>query len=231
MDAYEALGHRLIAELSIGAHELVALVGGGGKTTIMLALGRARPNAVLTTTTMVGANQVPSGFVSSGARDGKLIGLTPEAVDAMFDDHGHAHCCVVVEADGAKHRGVKAPASHEPVIPSRTTLVIAVMGADTIDRVIEDVAHRPMLVAATVGCGPYDRLTPERVAVLHRSERGMRKGVPSTARFVVALTRIGPAEEALAAAVADALAPAIICVKIPFDADLARPLDETRRAE
>jgi hypothetical protein len=93
---------------------------------------------------------------------------------------------------------VKAPSTDEPPIPGRSTLGIAVIGADSINRVIEDVAHRPMRVAAVCGCGPYGRLTPERAALLLASERGSRKNVPVTARFAVAITRIGPRQRVLA---------------------------------
>ena len=214
-DPYYAIGQQVVDELGIGAagRELVSLVGGGGKTTIMLALGTVLPGAILTTTTKVGADQVPDGFVSLGTRDGKLLGITPAAADALFARvSGH----VVVEADGSRMHRVKAPAPHEPVIPSRTTFVIAVMGADAIDRVIEDVAHRPNRLAAVVGCGPYDRLTPARAATLLTSDRGMRKGVPAGARYAVVLTRIAPEQRVLAAAVAALLAPTITCVQIPF---------------
>ena len=83
--------------------------------------------------------------------------------------------------------------------------MLAVIGADSLNRVIEDVAHRPMLVAAVCGCGPYGRLTPGRAASLLTSERGSRKNVPATARFAVAITRIGPRQRTDAAELSDLL--------------------------
>lgn len=201
--------------------ELVAFVGGGGKTTLLLALGRTlvargRP-VLLTTTTRVGAWQVRDlemEFAYSRIEGTKAMGVPPEEVDAWFAQRAGD---VLVEADGSKHKVVKAPAPHEPVIPATTTLVVAVLGADGINRVIEDVAHRPMRVAAAAGCGPYERLTPERAARLLASPAGLRKGAPEGARYVVALTRVGPAERAAADELAEALAIRSIDVAVlPF---------------
>ena len=118
-----------------------------------------------------------------------LSASAPTAVDDVV--RSGEFDLVVVEADGARGKVVKAPADHEPVIPSSTTLLIVVIGADALDRVIEDVAHRPMLVAAVCGCGPYERLTVARAARLVTSSSGSRKGIPLTARQLVAVARGG----------------------------------------
>lgn len=204
------LGRLLADGAGIDPPELVSFVGGGGKSTLLLALGRtlrARGYRVLlTTTTKVGAAQMAgeSGFLSARQVAHKLVGPSPEEVDVHFRS-GH-HDAVLVEADGSRHHLVKAPAWYEPVVPAASTLVVAVMGADALDRVIEDVAHRPLRVAAAAGCSPYERLTPARAARLLSSEQGARRGVPATSRFVVALTRVGRAEQAGAQELAERLA-------------------------
>lgn len=205
-DVLRLLGDRLAVHVVRGGRELVAFVGGGGKTTLLVALGRALlargRSVLLTTTTKVGAGQVHQPglpFAYARIEGTKAIGLSPAEVDARF---ASGDGDVLVEADGSRHKVVKAPAPYEPVIPSAATVVVAVLGADGIDRVIEDVAHRPMRVAAAAGCGPYERLTPARASRLLTSERGARKSVPEGARFVVALTRVGPAQEAAASEVA-----------------------------
>jgi hypothetical protein len=193
------LGDRLINDLEIDRPALVALVGGGGKTTLMQALISSGLKRGWTcragTTTRVFSHQTDDlpGFLHQRREGDKLVGLHPDEVDSFFVRTQPDLC--VIEADGSKGRRVKAPAAHEPPIPTRTTLVIAVIGGDAINRVIEDVAHRPMLTAAVCGCGPYERLTPERAARLLTSERGSRKNVPTGADFAVAITRIGPRQE------------------------------------
>ncbi|MDO8364611.1 MAG: selenium cofactor biosynthesis protein YqeC [Actinomycetota bacterium] len=208
------LGRRLIDELAIAPPACIALVGAGGKTTLMRALyaeGRRRGWSVLAgTTTKVGRAQVADieGFVHAGAEGDKLTGVAPGSPALLGAD------LVVVEADGARSMVVKAPAAYEPVLPDGVTHVVAVIGADALDRVIEDVAHRPMLVAAVCGCGPYARLTVDRAAVLLASERGGRKAVPAGAAFAVAITRVGPAQlqlaQRLAAALAEAGVPTLV---------------------
>jgi len=221
-----ALGDLLIDGLGITPPSLVSLVGGGGKTTLMHALfdaGTARGwRCGAGTTTKVYAHQADGlpGFLHSATADEKLIGVSPEFVDEWFD-HEQPDL-LVIEADGSRGRRVKAPSTDEPPIPGRSTLVIAVIGADSIDRVIEDVAHRPMRVAAVCGCGPYGRLTPERAALLLASERGSRKNVPVTARFAVAITRIGPRQRVLAIELSGLLAAQAIPTVLLYSLDEPR---------
>ena len=187
----------LIDAFGLQPGDVVALVGGGGKTSTMLALAaeaRRRGWSVrIGTTTKVGTGQVAGidGFIAGPERDGKLTGAPPEAFAGLGVD------LVVVEADGARTRPAKAPADHEPVIPPAATVVVAVIGADALDRVIEDQCHRPLRVGAVVGCRSYDRLTPERAAVLLSSDRGGRKSVPAGARFEVLVTKVSAANRPL----------------------------------
>ena len=180
----------LIEALGIERGDVVALVGGGGKTTTMLTLGgeaKARGWPVkLGTTTRVGVAQVPepSGFLHGGIVGDKFTGAAAGDVRRIADG------LVVIEADGARGHPAKAPADHEPVIPAATTLLVAVIGADALGRVIADQCHRPLRVAAVVGCRPYERLTPERAATLLTSHRGGRKGLPDGARFAVVVTKV-----------------------------------------
>jgi molybdenum cofactor cytidylyltransferase len=190
------LGEELIAALGLTPPAHVAFVGGGGKTTLMLALRAAGLAHGWTsragTTTKVFAAQIEgiADFIHQRGEGDKLIGADPTEVDRIFRSGDVDLLCI--EADGSRSKVVKAPADHEPVLPSTVTHVVAVIGADGIDRVIEDVAHRPMLVGAVCGCSPYERLTPARAAILLASDRGGRRNVPETAAFAVAITRIGP---------------------------------------
>lgn len=189
---------QLIESLGITPPACVALVGAGGKTTLMLAMhaeaGRRGWEVTAATTTRVAAREVAGidGFVHGGRDGDKLTGASFDTISAISTG------LVVVEADGARSKVVKAPAAHEPMVPPTATHVVAVVGADALDRVIEDVAHRPMLVAAVCGCGPYSRLTVARAASLLTSDRGGRKGVPIGAEFAVAITRIGPRQRQVA---------------------------------
>jgi len=221
------LGDHLIDGLGIRPGSLAALVGAGGKSTLMQELHRAGSargwRCAAGTTTKVYAGQADGipGFLHSHGEGDKLVGLPPEDIDQWFRDHQPDLC--VIEADGARSRRVKAPSLNEPVIPSSTSLVIVVIAADAINRVIEDVAHRPMLVAAVCGCGPYSRLTPQRACTLLTSDRGGRKRVPVGARFAVAITRIGPRQQAdagdLANLLTEAGVPVVMLQRLPEPAN------------
>ncbi len=164
----------------MGRRSLVSLVGGGGKTTLLFALGRRLPApTLLTTTTRMGRDRT-GGFpcivgptdtdlASALAQDGavlawrttderKALGYPPEEVDRWFADEVADH--IVVEADGARRRPFTAPAPWEPPIPATSTHVVACIGADALGYVIADRVHRPLRVAAAAGCPPDERLQP-----------------------------------------------------------------------
>ena len=55
----------------------------------------------------------------------KVTSLKPQAIDAMHMVHPNWQ--ILVEADGAKEKWVKAPKTTEPIIPSQTTTTIGVV--------------------------------------------------------------------------------------------------------
>lgn len=228
----------LAAALELGPREFVSLVGGGGKTTALFALGdQLEPTAILTTTTKMGRDRTgrheplldPSDgevvdaiaaertiLVWRGVDGHRALGFPPATCDRWFDLADH----VVVEADGSRRRPFKAPIDHEPVVPSRTTVLVAGVGAAAFGGVIADVCHRPERVAAIAGCRTTDLLTPPRLAAVLSSDRGSRKDCPAAARFVVLLNRVTDADGPFVAEVAERLGPAIPVVAVaPFAAE------------
>ncbi len=213
----------LAAALDLGPHELIALVGGGGKTTALFALGRQLAGTVVLTTTTKMSRERTDGFevrirpsdeqleralvehrrvLAWGADTAdKAIGVTADRCDQWYDLADH----VVVEADGSRRLPFKAPGPFEPVMPRRTTTAIACVGANAFGRVIVDRCHRPLRVAALAGCSPGERLTPPRAAKVLLSERGGRKGIPAGARFVVLLNGVKAAGDELVDELGDEL--------------------------
>ena len=204
----------LVAELGLGDRACVSVVGAGGKSTILLRLadeltGSPR-RVVVTTTTKLAPDQlgepvlwssdpavvdsalspgVPL-FVATRAEAHKVIGITPAEADRIYRDADVD--VLLVEADGARHRLVKAPAGHEPVIPSVSTTVIVVVGADAVGRPVSEVAHRPERFAELARLGADDPLTVDAIARVVLAERGGLKGIPPGASVVVAVTTPGP---------------------------------------
>ena len=158
----------LPAALGLGrGPELVAFVGGGGKTSLLFVLAAALPGrVVITTTTRIFAAQMRLApavvYAADLSRLGELLdshgrclvvghvdGEKARGVDADLPARLLARPdvdAVLVEADGSRMRPVKAPADHEPVIPPETTLVVPVAGLDALEGPIEAVAHRAELV-------------------------------------------------------------------------------------
>ena len=83
---------------------------------------------------------------------------------------------LALEADGSKLRPFKAPAEHEPVIPPSTTHVCVVVGLDALGAPLDaEHVHRPEYVRAIVGDEPV--VTAEVIAAVLASEQGGRRGV------------------------------------------------------
>jgi probable selenium-dependent hydroxylase accessory protein YqeC len=196
----------------------VAFVGGGGKTTAILRIAselRAEGLSVLvSTTTKVGpsiAAAVPSVelacsgigdtaiaaalashgavFVAAG-RDpsGKYRGVEPSLLDRLAGE-GVADV-ILVEADGARQKPLKAPAAHEPVVPSRSNIVVPMVGLDALGRTIDgEGVHRPEIVAAL---SRADRVTPEVIVRIVTSREGGLKSVPPEALVRPILNKVRP---------------------------------------
>jgi probable selenium-dependent hydroxylase accessory protein YqeC len=212
----------LVERFGIEDAELVAFVGGGGKSTLTLRLAQELiaegRRIVVTTTTKMGVDQVPSWatvahradqaanaidrgehvFLAESIAPPKVLGVPPGMADAVFAAN---HVTVLVEADGARRRPFKAPGPNEPVIPTAATLVVSVVGIDAVGGLISNVCHRPERVAALTGRRLGDTLRPEDVATVLAHAEGGGKGVPPSARRMVAVTKVGPGHEASVAAI------------------------------
>ena len=146
---------------------VTAIIGGGGKTTLLQTLGKelAQHGRVLlcTTTKMLPYEDLP--FASSRQeleqlrdRHSLLCAGTvlPEsgkitAPEVRMSELIGWFDYVLVEADGAARRPLKAHASHEPVIPTEANQTICVVGASGFGCPIREAAHRPERYAELAG--------------------------------------------------------------------------------
>jgi molybdenum cofactor cytidylyltransferase len=199
--------------LELEERELISFVGAGGKTSLMVGLGNELAEAghrvVITTTTKIGADQVQPPVVDSvsqveanfGRRPGpvfvvhrddesKVTGPTPIEINHLYRDSSAAY--ILVEADGARGRSLKAPAAFEPVIPTRSTIVVLVAGIDVIGASIASSCHRPERVAELLGKPVTHSLGVQDVAKVLTSASGGLKDVPADARVIVVVTKVGP---------------------------------------
>jgi probable selenium-dependent hydroxylase accessory protein YqeC len=209
----------LFSALDIGPRELVALVGGGGKTSLLFALAeelhQGKKRVVTSTTTKVGHREAqrspcivftgsgPSWkdklseglqnhghvFLARGLLDsGKVDGIGPSIANEMYQGGGIDY--IILEADGSSGRPVKAPADHEPVIPSSSTKVVAMLGLEAIGAQMgPEVVFREDLFSKLTGLESGEQLTPTVLARLFLKPEGLFKGTPSPAKKMVFLNK------------------------------------------
>jgi probable selenium-dependent hydroxylase accessory protein YqeC len=210
----------LTEALGIKAREVISLVGAGGKTTLMFRLAQelsfGGKKVVTTTTTKIlepVSGETRSLFVDSDeerikdfvrshldqydhitiARErlesGKLKGVSPNLVDELC--HSKGIDAVIIEADGAAGRPVKAPRENEPVIPTSTTLIVAILGIDGSGmKLSEENVFQPERVSKITGVPVGERLTDEAMAILVTHPEGIFKGAPSSSRIVAFLNKV-----------------------------------------
>ena len=191
---------------------VTAIVGGGGKTTLMLRLAQelreTGARVIVSTTTHIfppdqtstlidpSFEQVQSvlemeGIVCIGslAENGKLSAPSmPICQMEQIADY------VLLEADGAKGLPLKAPAAHEPVIPPESLLVVAVAGLDGVGKPISQTVFRPALYAALCGKSEEETVTARDVAWVLSDANGQRKSVVNGMRFAILLNKADNAE-------------------------------------
>jgi probable selenium-dependent hydroxylase accessory protein YqeC len=98
---------------------------------------------------------------------------------------------IIVEADGAARLPLKAPNQTEPVIPSKASLVVAVVGLDSLGvELSTDHVFRPHIVSQLTGLPLGEKVTVEVIAELIVHPRGMAKGVPPQSIIIPFLNKV-----------------------------------------
>ena len=197
----------------------MAIVGGGGKTSLLFAAAEALVGAgrrvVIGTTTKVWQrearrapetvlldserNALPAvqrglernGWVFVGRRileNGKVAGVAPEFADELFLSSLVDY--LILEADGAAGRSVKAPSEKEPVIPRSATMVAAVAGLDALGKPLDpETVFRLERFLELTGLKAGDLLEPKHLGMVFESVQGLFKGCPKSARKIAFLNK------------------------------------------
>jgi molybdenum cofactor cytidylyltransferase len=192
----------------------LALVGAGGKTTALFQLARdLLPPVIVTATTHLHINQIPladSHWMADNPEDlndleenlqGVILvtapidgdrtkGLNENTLGWLHAMCGYHALPLLIEADGARQRPLKAPAEHEPVIPEFTDTVVVVSGMMGIGKPLTDeIVHRPEIFTRLSGLETGQTISPEAVVQVLTHPEGGLKGIPSGARRVVLLNQ------------------------------------------
>lgn len=204
--------------LMIGKSRILALVGAGGKTSLMFYLARrlaeSGKTVISTTTTNIfvpDKTQAPLTMLTEidpelaglkshltqyrhicvGSRidtaTSKIKGIDDATLDACAGLADH----VIVEADGAAGRPLKAPESWEPAIPQNRDAVIFIMGLDSLGKQVqEDTVFRLKRFCHITGLKKGDIIGAAAFAALAcRSDAG-RKGITEKDSYSVYLNKL-----------------------------------------
>ena len=160
---------------------VTAVIGSGGKTSLLRRLAEELPGTVLLCTTThirpfeeypLLTAPTPEDIrkalttrrilcLGTPCENGKLTApsLSVETLATLSD-------YVLVEADGAKKLSLKAHAEHEPVIPACAGRTVCVVGVDGLGAPVSQTCHRPQIFAQLAGVSVDDAVTPEAVAAV-----------------------------------------------------------------
>lgn len=120
---------------------------------------------------------------------GRVCAEEPEKITALPEADYEAlreQCDVLlVEADGAKRKPLKAPADHEPVIPKDADVVIGIAGASAVGQTVRTCCHREEEVSRLLGVSQEHVITETDIVQILHSSAGQRKGVTAQYRMVV----------------------------------------------
>lgn len=195
--------------------QTIAFVGGGGKSTTMYRLAvelrEIQKRVLVTTTTMIfhpdfkkqsynnffagnenlflkktspakGTITVAGSEIIEAGK--KIKGFSPEKLQhiqksGIFD-------IILVEADGARGKPIKAPAEYEPVIPLETDIVAGIIGMDCIGTKINKTnVHRPEIFTKITNTSSNDIIKAQDVNNLIKSPDGIFKGTSPKSRKIV----------------------------------------------
>jgi probable selenium-dependent hydroxylase accessory protein YqeC len=111
----------------------------------------------------------------------KVSGPPPDWLDKWWEDKLADY--FLVEADGAAGRPVKAPASHEPVIPLSTTDLIGVIGINALGLSLqEENVFRSEIFSRLTGLNLGEKIGTEALSLLICHPEGLFKGAPPGCR-------------------------------------------------
>jgi molybdenum cofactor cytidylyltransferase len=120
----------------------------------------------------------------------RTTGLDSETISWLRDLCGYHDIPLLIEADGSRRHPLKAPAVHEPPIPSFVGLVVVVAGLSGLDKPLSaEFVHRPEIFSSLSGLtlGAVIKSADLERVLSHPS--GGWKNIPQKARKVVLLNQ------------------------------------------
>jgi molybdenum cofactor cytidylyltransferase len=204
----------LAQALRVSSSHSIAFIGAGGKTTAMFQLARELQGPVIVTATS------HLGVWQTGFADQHIITETPAPLEALEHglkgvilvtgeidgerikpinhhllDWLHQFCGyhaipLLIEADGAREKPLKAWAEHEPPIPAFVDLVVQVVGLSALGKPLtEEDVHRAEIFSTLSGLTPGETITSDSLIRVLTHAAGGQKNIPAHARNIVLLNQ------------------------------------------
>lgn len=214
----------------INSHALhIAFTGAGGKTTALFQLARElSPTVIVTATTHLGAWQITAadhhlipkdlGYPGEMPTEGVILvtdefqgdrtqPISPEMLNWLRDKSKNENISLLIEADGARQRPLKAPAAHEPPIPDFVDTVIVIAGLSALGKPLNDKhIHRAEIFSQLSGLQINQMVTPEALTHVLAHPAGGLKNIPEGARRVAFLNQADtPEQQSIGGTMAGAL--------------------------
>lgn len=168
--------HRALGTTSIGLTTAVMTAPPPGAVAPDRLI--AEPEALLRQVPDLAPRHQLLAYAQPCAKPGRQGGLAPDLIATLHAAGGFG--VTLVKADGARMRGIKAPAPEEPVLPHGSATVLALVSARVLGCALDPtIAHRPERVAAVTGAAAGERLTASHIARLLSSEQGALQHVGS----------------------------------------------------
>jgi molybdenum cofactor cytidylyltransferase len=207
--------------LRVMAGQVVAFVGAGGKTSairrIVKELEGITP-VLATTSTKLALNEndlaknhrivedagglitILSEWASGSsllltgpkvADEPKWDGLPLAQLQDVIEFSREKNIVLLIEADGAGGRSLKAPAEHEPALPHNFDLLVSVVGIDAIGESLEsELIHRPEEIRKILELDEKGRVNTEHVATLLKHPEGGMKALSLHALLRVLINKV-----------------------------------------
>jgi molybdenum cofactor cytidylyltransferase len=191
----------------------VSFIGAGGKTTALFQLAREianRNSVIVTSTTHLGVWQISLADHHVIANNTEEIQLRSKGVTLvtgeiendrtkpvnesvlkwLHETSTARNAALLIEADGARQKSLKAPAIHEPPIPEFTKTVILVAGLSSLGKPLTDEhVHRAELFSHLIGLQLNQAITPTAITRILTHPQGGLKNIPHHARRVIFLNQ------------------------------------------
>lgn len=207
----------LVNRFRLSGSSRIALVGSGGKTTLMFQLAKDyQTRVILTTSTHMAQDQLKGAdhhievhdggdipdpaenlqgdvllFTGPPVETNRVGGLDPELLENLLKLADSWNCPLIIEADGARKLPLKAPADHEPPIPHFVDTVITVIGLSGLGKPLnEKWVHRPEYFSRLVDLPFESVINSHHLVHALTSDGGGLKNIPSRAHKILLFNQI-----------------------------------------